>query len=205
MHVAPPVGTMGVMDPGLGVPRVRVVKHKRVGPAAADWEAVLVSAESRRLVWATPAGALRDRPRRMRTEVVATAEVTASTARWWIATRIEEPRPHWKIDAVTPPRLGPDGVLRFTDLDVDLVLGPGRRVALRDLGQMLRRTLTWRYPPRIVAGALLGIAAALVRRALGRWPFDGSLERRPPVTPAAPGAGRPGSARRGPPSRPPPP
>jgi hypothetical protein len=94
-------------------------------------------------------------------------------------------RPGWKVDACTPPEIGPDGVVRFVDLDVDLRLGPGSRVAVLDVLQGLRRAASWRYPPAHVVRALGGLGDALARRALGRWPFDGSLATdapRPPVS-----------------------
>ncbi len=168
------MGHMSAPDTGRGSAPLIVEKGKWVGPPTSRWVADLIVAAPRRLAWRTPAGTVRARPRRHRTEATSVVEVSATTGGWWVATRLPGPRPRWKIDACTPVRIE-DGVARFTDLDLDLVIGPGARVRLHDLGQMALRAREWRYPPWLVARALGGLAAALARRLLGWWPFDGSI------------------------------
>jgi hypothetical protein len=167
----PPPGTPG------GTP-VIVEKRKWSGPPSARWPARLLRGEKGRMVLLTEAGARRERPRRGRVELARDDEVAASTGGWWIATRVGG-RPEWKVDACTPLSAGPDGVVRFVDLDVDLRLGPGPRVAVADVLQGVRRATSWRYPPTYVLRALAGLADALARRVLGRWPFDGTLPAAP--------------------------
>lgn len=151
-----------------------IEKRKRRGPANARWRARLLRADGGRLVWVTDAGTRRERPRRRRVDVAGSAEVAASNGGWWVATRVAADPGYWKIDVATPPRLR-GGVLTYVDLDVDVIVGPGRRLVVRDLGQMAWRAVAWRYPPRIVLGATVGLVDVLVRIALRRWPFDGSL------------------------------
>ena len=168
------MGHMHERDLGEGPAPLIIEKRKWVGPATSRWTARVVARAPGRLAWRTPAGTMRVRPRRHRTEVTPADEVSATTGGWWVATRLPGPRPHWKIDACTPVRVH-GGVARFIDLDLDLVIGPGARVRLHDIGQMARRAREWRYPPWLVARALGGLAASLTRRLLGRWPFDGSI------------------------------
>ena len=152
-----------------------VEKRKWGGRVTSRWIADVSAAGEHRLVWRTPAGTALERPGRSN-RTFGSAQRSATDGGWWVATLLGEgPARRWKIDAAAPAALT-DSTLSFIDLDLDLRMGPGRRLAVHDVGQFVARAIRDRYPPRVIVYATGGLVAALWRALLGRWPFDGSLD-----------------------------
>lgn len=156
---------------------IRVEKWKWDGTVSARTAAVLLAGGQAPL-WRVAAGALRERPRRGTAEPVRLEEVSAAAGAWWVATaRLAGGRIlAYHVDAALPARLGDDGVLRFCDLDLDLV-ADAAGVRVRDADVLARRAREMGYPEAVVRGAWAGLADARRRLAAGAWPFDGSLLR----------------------------
>ncbi len=93
------------------------------------------------------------------------------------ADRTAGPIQRYQVDAAIPPHLARPGVLRFIDLDLDLVITRGR-VGLRDLEEFRERAVRMRYPPRFERRSWAGLLDAESRYARGAWPFDGFLDER---------------------------
>lgn len=166
------------MEPPRDARAIRVEKRKWDGTVSARTPAVLL-AGGEAPIWRVAPGARRERPRRGTAEPVRLEEVSvAGGAAWWIATaRIAGGRVlAYHVDAALPARLGADGVLRFCDLDLDLVADVSG-VRVRDADVLARRAGEMGYPDAVVRGAWAGLADARHRLAAGAWPFDGSLLR----------------------------
>jgi hypothetical protein len=159
---------------------VVVEKRKWDGSVAARSHALLLSGGPQVVCWITPAGTLRERPRKGQTEVVERPEIWMSGGRWWVVSASPEDDGRvcrYTVDAGLAPRPPQHGVLSFVDLDLDLDIR-GDRVGLKDIADFCRRTVSMRYPPRVVAGAVLGVLDAAWRVQGRRWPFDGWLATR---------------------------
>lgn len=156
---------------------IRVEKSKWDGTVSARTPAVLLAGGDAPL-WRVAAGARRERPRRGTAEPVRLEEVSVAAGAWWVATaRLAAGRIlAYHVDATLPARLGDDGVLRFCDLDLDLV-ADAAGVRVRDAEVLARRAQEMGYPDAVVRGAWAGLADARRRLAAGAWPFDGSLLR----------------------------
>ena len=153
-----------------------VEKRKWRGTVSSRWAVRSTCPSPGRLIWLTTEGTLLERPGRAPRATSDTWR-SASTGGWWVATRVGEGATRrWKIDAATPPSIEGD-VLSFVDLDLDVVIGPGCRLAVRDAGQFVARGWRDSYPPRVAVLAVLGVLAALGRVATRRWPFDGTVDR----------------------------
>ena len=106
--------------------------------------------------------------------------IAVAAGAWWIVSlRLGpdgEPGPY-RVDAGLSPGRPYEGVLRWVDLDLDLILAGGD-VELRDHADFRRRARTMAYPPEVREGAWNGIHDAAYRHGTGMWPFDGSLGER---------------------------
>ena len=152
-----------------------VEKRKWGGRVSSRWIAHVTSEGGGRLSWRTPMGTVQERPERA-SRTVRETQHSAATGGWFVATRLGPGHARrWKIDAATPTTVRADAI-SFVDLDLDVVLGPGHRIAVHDLGQFATRAWREGYPPALVVRAVLGVVEALARAATRRWPFDGSLE-----------------------------
>jgi hypothetical protein len=155
---------------------VTVEKRKWDGSVSARWTALLTR-EGPRMTWRTPPGTERARPRRGRTETTDHLEVSASCGEGWIVTAVigadGEPA-RYEIDATAGEEVERDGVLAFTDLDLDMEVEEGA-VAVTDLMQFAERREQMGYPPGLLSAAVLALDRALDRHRRGDWPFDGSL------------------------------
>jgi hypothetical protein len=167
---------------------IRVEKWKWDGTVSARTPAVLLVAGDAP-VWRVPAGSRRERPRRGAVEAVGLEEVSVAAGAWWVATaRLAGGRViAYHVDAALPARLGGDGVLRFCDLDLDLI-ADAAGVRVRDADVLARRAREMGYPDAVVRGAWAGLADARRRLAAGAWPFDGTLLRTAAIEPAPAGA-----------------
>jgi protein associated with RNAse G/E len=88
-------------------------------------------------------------------------------------------RPDWRPRShyvnIALPSTWSDGVLRFVDLDLDVIQVIDGTVRLDDEDEFEEHRVTLRYPPEVVDRARAAFTAVqeLVHRRA--WPFDGSL------------------------------
>jgi hypothetical protein len=159
--------------------RVLVEKRKWDDSVAARTSSRWLASPRGYRCWWTAAGALRERPRLGRVELVAAHEVTVAGPHWWVITAraaADDGHVRYHVDAAVPARVDAAG-LAFCDLDIDLVIEPGSTV-VRDGGDFRRRAREMNYPPAVRRGALNGLRDAASRAAVAAWPFDGWLEQR---------------------------
>lgn len=157
--------------------RVVIEKRKWDGTVSARWAARLVSRPPSVWSWRTDVGTIRERPRLDGLEVVANEEVSLAGRGWWVLTAVLGPDrdiERMKVDAATPVTAGPDRLIWFCDLDIDLQIDGGA-LTLRDQDVMLRRAREMSYPQSVCRrahAALDEVTECFVAR---RWPFDGAL------------------------------
>ena len=181
---SPPPGGTGslcaaIRDPAAGR-RIAIEKRKWDGTIAARSSGWLLDDLDRARCWLVPAGTAEERPRLGRLEHSTADTILVAAGTWWIVSvRLGadgEPGPY-RVDAGLSPGRPYEGVLRWVDLDLDLVLDGGD-VELRDREDFRRRARTMAYPPEVREGAWRGIHDAACRHGTGMWPFDGSLGAR---------------------------
>ncbi len=130
-------------------------------------------------VWAVMPGAWRERGRGG--AGVQGWEISLAGDEWWVITGFADqatgPIRRYHVDAAIPPQITRPGVLRFIDLDLDLVI-EGGRVELRDLEEFRERAVRMHYPPRFERRCWAGLLDAESRHARAAWPFDGFLDER---------------------------
>ena len=184
MTPPPPFGGTGTVRAALRRPaaggRVAIEKRKWDGTISSRSSGWLLEDLDGRRCWLVPAGTADERPRLGRVEHPAADTIAVAAGAWWIVSvklgRDGEPGPY-RVDAGLSPGRPYEGVLRWVDLDLDLILD-GSDVELRDHADFRRRARTMAYPPEVREGAWAGIRDAVVRHAAGEWPFDGSLGER---------------------------
>jgi hypothetical protein len=156
--------------------RLTIEKRKWDGTVSARWPADSRS-DGERLVWRTPAGTRRERPRRGESEVVEQEERSATCGAGWVVTAVVDARGglvRYEVDATLGGERPWDGLFVFMDIDLDLEIA-GDEETVQDLIQFARRREAMDYPPLLLGAALSGLDDALARSRAGRWPFDGSL------------------------------
>lgn len=183
-----------------------IEKRKWDGTVSARWEAEL-RRDGDRVVFVTPAGTRRERPRTGEVEVTRRREASASGGAGWIVTAFAagdgEPA-RYTVDATMGDERPSGGMFAFIDLDLDLEIADGE-VVVEDLLQFAQRRRTMGYPAGLLTHAAAALGDALDRHRRGAWPFDGSLldeaaadaPRRPGAQPRAHRAVTPVTAARG--------
>jgi len=83
------------------------------------------------------------------------------------------PRSHY-VNIATPSTWA-DGVLRFVDLDLDVIQRADGTVILDDEDEFEDHRVTLAYPPELVARARAAATQVQALAAARAWPFDGSL------------------------------
>jgi hypothetical protein len=160
--------------------RIAIEKRKWNGTISARSSGWLLDDLDGRRSWLVPAGTAEERPKLGRVEHPAADTIYVAAGAWWIASvklgPDGEPGPY-RVDAGLSPGRPYEGVLRWVDLDLDLMLD-GSDVELRDHADFRQRARTMAYPPEVREGAWAGIRDAVVRHAASEWPFDGSLVER---------------------------
>lgn len=179
-------------------PSLIIEKRKWDGSVSARWTATAVR-DGDRLVWTTPAGTTRERPRRGGIDVTRRREVSATLGTGWIVTAVldgDGTPIRYEVDATVGDEREAAGVLVFIDLDLDLVIDATGTV-LKDVSDFVRRQVEMSYPPDLLRRAVTALEEARALHVAGLWPFDGSLTGEPPPPPrsdggAAGGGGSPG-------------
>jgi hypothetical protein len=155
---------------------VLIEKRKWDGSVSARWEADL-RREDDRVVWVTPPGTRRERPRNGDVETTRCLEASASAGEGWIVTAVIDEAGRavrYEVDATVGDETPREGVFAFVDLDLDMEIGDGD-VTVEDLDDFVRRLRTMGYPPGLLTHATAALGRALARYGRGDWPFDGSL------------------------------
>jgi hypothetical protein len=182
--ISPPPGGTGslraaVRDPAAGS-RIAIEKRKWDGTISSRSSGWLLDDLDGARCWLVPAGTADERPRLGRVEHPAADTILVAAGTWWIVSvklgADGEPGPY-RVDAGLSPGRPYEGVLRWVDLDLDLIL-QGSDVELRDHADFQDRARTMAYPPEVREGAWSGIHDAAYRHGTGMWPFDGSLGER---------------------------
>jgi hypothetical protein len=180
----PPAGGMcspraAIREPAAGR---RIVIEKR------KWDGTISARSSGRLLddldgarcWLVPAGTAEERPGLRRVDHPEADTICVAAGAWWVVSVKLGPGSDigpYRVDAALSPGRPYEGVLRWVDLDLDLILD-GTDVELRDHADFRRRARTMAYPPEVREGAWAGIRDAVLRHGAGDWPFDGSLGER---------------------------
>ena len=178
----PPPGGMGSLRAAIRKPltgsHVAIEKRKWDGTISSRSSGWLLEDLDGRRCWLVPAGTADERPRLGRVEHTAIDTISVAAGAWWIVSvklgPDGEPGPY-RVNAGLSPGRPYEGVLRWVDLDLDLILD-GPDVELRDHADFRRRARTMAYPPEVREGALgRHPRRGVFRHAAGEWPFDGSL------------------------------
>jgi len=155
---------------------VLIEKRKWDGSVSARWEADL-RRDDGRVVFVTPAGTRRERPRRGEVEVTRCLEVSGSAGAGWIVTAVVDgdgALVRYEVDATAGGEEPRRDVFAFVDIDLDLEIADGAAV-VEDLAQFAERRRTMGYPPGLLTHAVAALDDALDRYRRGAWPFDGAL------------------------------
>ncbi len=130
-----------------------------------------------RVVWHTPAGTRRERPRRDRCEITPCPEASAGRGAGWIATAVithDGRLVRYEVDATVGGEMERDGVFAFIDLDLDLEIDADG-VIVKDLIEFAERRAAMGYPPGLLRRAVAALEEARSLHRARLWPFDGSL------------------------------
>jgi hypothetical protein len=168
-----------IREPVAGA-RIAIEKRKWDGTISARSAGWLLEDLDGARCWLVPAGTAEERPGLGRVEHPAADTICVAAGAWWIVSVKLGPGGEigpYRVDAGLSPGRPYEGVLRWVDLDLDLILDGGD-VELRDHADFRKRARTMAYPPEVREGAWAGIRDAVVRHAAGEWPFDGSLGER---------------------------
>lgn len=153
-----------------------IEKRKWDGSVSARWTADFAR-HGDRVVWTTPIGTVRERPRRGGAEVTRLGEVSASRCTGWIVTALQtadRQLVRYEVDATAGGEAERDGVFAFVDLDLDLEI-EGDTTVVKDLIEFVERRALMGYPPDLLRRAAESLEEARLLHARARWPFDGSL------------------------------
>jgi hypothetical protein len=156
---------------------VRIEKRKWDGTVSARWQADLRRDAGGRIVFVTPPGTRRERPRRGDVEVTRCLEVSGSHGAGWLVTAVvgaDGVPVRFEVDATVGDERPRGGVFAFVDLDLDLEIAGGEP-AVEDLAEFAERRRTMGYPPGLLTHAVTALDDALDRYRRGAWPFDGAL------------------------------
>jgi hypothetical protein len=155
---------------------VLIEKRKWDGSVSARWVADL-RRDDGRIVFVTPPGTRRERPRRGGVEVTRCLEVSGSGGAGWIVTAVagaDGALVRYEVDATVGDEERRGDVFAFVDLDLDLEIAGGK-ARVEDLMDFAERRRTMGYPPGLLTHATAALDDALARWRRGAWPFDGSL------------------------------
>jgi hypothetical protein len=155
---------------------VLIEKRKWDGSVSARWEAEL-RRDDGRIVFVTPPGTRRERPRSGDVEVTRCLEVSGSAGAGWIVTAVagdDGTLVRYEVDATVGDEARQGGVFAFVDLDLDLEIAGGE-ARVEDLMDFAERRRSMGYPPGLLTHATAALDDALARWRGGAWPFDGSL------------------------------
>ena len=155
---------------------VLIEKRKWDGSVTARWEAEL-RRDDGRIVFVTPPGTRRERPRRGDVEVTRCLEVSGSGGAGWIVTAVvggDGALVRYEVDATVGDEERRRDVFAFVDIDLDLEIADGE-ARVEDLAEFAERRRTMGYPPGLLSHALAALDDALARYRRAAWPFDGSL------------------------------
>jgi len=131
------------------------------------------------LAWRVSAGTERERPNDDGSEVVEQDELWLSLPDAPVLVcadlSAENAVERLELHAAWEPVGLNTGVLRWIDLDLDVMLDQGT-VEVLDEQAFLDNARTMQYPEHVVSAAWEGIASVTARLINGDWPFDGFLD-----------------------------
>ena len=142
-------------------------------------EAELLECDVAPLVWRISAGTRRERPARGESEIVEQDELwlslpdapVVSCSYLTAANTVERSELHAGFE----PRLISDDVLKWIDLDLDVVLDHDT-VKVLDEEKFMENARSMSDPDHVVRAVWAGIATVTPRFVNHEWPFDGFLE-----------------------------